>query len=129
MYLYLDAGFDRRTVQQADGSLKEAQSVGGFIQPIYYLTETINFRAAFGTQVALSDDRPAATGSFTGGDYVRHTNEQFELSAWWTPGPLTFAVAWNHTDTVWRRVDPASLATTEQTGTNDKFELITWYTF
>ena len=126
---HLDAGFDRRTVQQADGSLKEAHSVGGFIQPIYYLTETINFRAAFGTQVALNDDRPAATGNFTGGDYVRHTNEQFELSAWWTPGPFTFAVAWNHTDTVWRRVDPTSLAAIEQTGTNDKFELITWYTF
>jgi hypothetical protein len=116
-------------VLQADGSLKEARSVGGFIQPIYYVTETISLRAAYGQQMALDDDRPAATGSFTGGDYVRHTNEQFELSAWWTPGPFTFAVAWNRTDTVWLSVDPNTLVHTEQDGRNDKFELITWFSF
>jgi hypothetical protein len=126
---HLDAGFDRRTVLQADGSLDEAQSIGGFIQPIYYVTEAISLRAAYGQQVALNDDRPAATGSFTGGDFVRHTNEQFEVSAWWTPGPLTFAVSWNRTDTDWRSVNPGTLATTTQHGRNDKFELITWFTF
>jgi hypothetical protein len=126
---FIDAGFDRRTVLQADGSLEEAQSIGGFIQPIYYITESISLRAAYGQQVALDDDRPAATGSFTGGDFVRHTNEQIELSAWWTPGPFTFALAWNRTDTDWRSVDPATLAVTTQHGRNDKVELITWYTF
>jgi len=126
---HLDAGFDRRTVLQADGSLEEAQSIGGFIQPIYYVSETVSLRAAYGQQVALNDDRPAATGSFTGGDFVRHTNQQVELSAWWTPGPFTFAVAWNHTDTVWRSVDPGTLVISEQDGDNDKFELITWYNF
>lgn len=126
---HLDAGFDRRTVLRADGTLDEAQSIGGFIQPIYYVTETLSLRAAYGRQVAIDDDRPAATGSFTGGDFVRHTNEQIELSAWWTPGPLTIAIAWNRTDTVWRSVDPGTLATSEQDGRNDKFELITWYTF
>ena len=126
---HLDASFDRRTVLQADGSLDEAQSIGGFIQPIYWLTETWSLRAAYGQQVALDDDRPAATGSFTGASFVRHTNEQFEVSAWWTPGPFTFALAWNRTDTDWRNVDPASLAVTTQHGRNDKVELITWYTF
>ncbi|HEX3132467.1 MAG TPA: hypothetical protein VHX44_02665, partial [Planctomycetota bacterium] len=126
---HLDAGFDRRTVLQADGSLTEARSVGGFIQPIYYVTETISLRAAYGQQMALDDDRPAATGSFTGGDFVRHRNEQVELSAWWTPGPLTIGLAWNRTDTDWRRVDPATLAITSQQGSNDKVELITWYNF
>ena len=126
---HLDAGFDRRTVLKADGTLEEAQSIGGFIQPIYYVTETISLRVAYGQQVALGDDRPAATGSFTGGDFVRHTNQQFELSAWWMPGPFTFALSWNRTDTVWRRVDPGTLAITEQDGRNDKVELITWFTF
>lgn len=126
---HLDAGFDRRTVLQADGSLDEAQSIGGFIQPIYHVTETLSLRAAYGQQVAIDDDRPAATGAFTGGDFVRHTNEQVELSVWWTPGPLTIAAAWNRTETVWRSVDPTTLAITDQDGRNDKFELITWYTF
>lgn len=126
---HLDAGFDRRTVLQADGSLEEAQSIGGFIQPIYWLTETWSLRAAYGQQVALDDDRPPATGSFTGGDFVRHTNEQVEVSVWWTPGPFTIALAWNRTDTEWRSVDPATLAVTTQHGRNDKIELITWYTF
>lgn len=126
---HLDAGFDRRTVLQADGRLEEARSVGGFLQPIYYLTEVISLRAAYGQQMALDDDRPAATGSFTGGDFVRHRNEQVELSAWWTPGPFTFALAWNRTDTVWRSVDPGTLAITEQKGRNDKVELATWYGF
>jgi hypothetical protein len=125
----LDAGFDRRTVLQVDGSLEEAQSFGGFIQPIYYFTDTFSLRAAYGQQLALDDERPAATGSFTGGDYVRHTNEQYELSAWFTPGPFTFALSYNHTNTVWRSVDPGTLIATEQTGRNDKGELITWFAF
>ena len=107
----------------ADGSLVEAQSIGGFIQPIYYVTDTISLRTIYGRQIALADERPAATGTFTGGDYVRHTNEQFELSAWWTPGPFTFAVSWNRTNTIWRRIDPTTLAITDLDGRNDKFEL------
>jgi hypothetical protein len=125
----IDAGFDRRTVFSATNSLTEATSFGGFVQPIYFMTEVMSLRAAYGKQVALNDERPAATGTFTGGDYVRHTNEQFELSLWWTPGPLTVALAWNRTDTIWRRVDPATLALTDRHGRNDKLELITWYSF
>lgn len=126
---HLDAGFDRRTVLQTDGSLEEARSVGGFINPIYHLTEQWSLRAAYGQQVALDDDRPAATGSFTGGDFVRHANQQVELSVWWTPGPFTFALSWNRTETEWRSVDPATLAVSTQIGENDKIEAITWFTF
>jgi hypothetical protein len=139
--LHLNASFDRRTILDDDGSLKAAQSYGGFINPIFFLTETLSLRWAGGIVLARDSDRPAVTGS--GGtavpgqapegslvtDFVREKNRQSEVSVWWTPGPFTFALAWNHTSTDFRRVNATTFASESQRGDNDKFELITFFSF
>ncbi len=72
--------------------------------------------------------RPAGvTGSFDQG-FFRERNLQSELSLWWTPGPFTFALAWNHTRTYYRSVDLA-LVRESRAGENDKIEFIAWFSF
>jgi hypothetical protein len=136
--LHLNAGFDRRTILDDDGSLKAAQSYGGFVNPIFYLTDTVSLRWAGGIQLALDSDRPAVSGAGTNGSllgtsaagptFFRDKNRQSEVSVWWTPGPFTFALAWNHTTTDFKRV-PVGGASESHRGDNDKFELITWFSF
>ncbi len=129
--LHLNAGFDRRTILD-DGSLKAAQSYGGFVNPIFYLADTVSLRWAGGIQLALDSDRPAVTGAGNNGSLVdkffRDKNRQSEVSVWWTPGPFTFALAWNHTTTDFKKV-PVSGASESHRGENDKIELITFFSF
>lgn len=124
---HLNAEFDRRLIRDEDGSLEEAQSVGGFINPIFYITDTLSLRWAGGAQFALDDDRPVLTGSLIRG-FFRESNMQSELSVWWTPGPFTFALAWNFTDTDFRRVSTTG-AITDEDNDNHKIEFISWFSF
>lgn len=129
---HLNAEFDRRTIIDDDGSLKTAQSYGGFINPIFFLTDTISLRWAGGIQLALDNDRPPVTGAAASGSLVgqffRDKNRQSEFSVWWTPGPFTFALAWNHTATDFKQVLVTG-ASESHKGDNDKIELITFFSF
>lgn len=126
--LHLDASFDRRTILDSDGDLDEAESVGGFVATSFFILQDLSVRWAGGGQFALDADRPPVTGAFTSG-YFRTQNLQSEVSIWWTPGPFTFAIAWNHTNTDYRNIDPTTGARDSETNHNDKFEFISWFSF
>ncbi len=68
------------------------------------------------------------TGSLNDG-YFRTRNWNSEFSAWWTPGPFTFAIAWNYIKTNFRTVDFASGATRDLVNDNSKIEAIFWFSF
>ena len=125
---FVDAGFDRRLVLRPDGTLETARSSGGFVNPIFYLGETVSLRWAGGAQYALDPDLPVITGSLNKG-YFRTRNWQSEVSVWWTPGPLTFALAYNYTRTNFRRVDPVTLAGFDLVNDNSKIEALGWFSF
>jgi hypothetical protein len=125
---FLDAAFDRRTVIDEDGSLVAARSSGGFVNPIFYVTDNVSLRWAGGAQYALDADRLPITGSFTKG-YFRTRNWQSEASVWWTPGPFTFAVAYNFTRTNYRKIDPLTFAGSDLVNDNSKVEAIAWFSF
>ncbi len=125
--------FDRRVILDSDGTLKPAQSVGAWINPIFFLTDTLSLRWAGGFQTALDNDRPAITGSFftdalTGQTFFRVNNRQSEVSLWWTPGPFTFAIGWNFTKTDFRR-KPIGGGSESRTNENNKVEFISWWSF
>ncbi|MBI3076937.1 MAG: hypothetical protein HYY85_08150 [Deltaproteobacteria bacterium] len=44
------------------------------------------------------------------------------------PGPFTFGVAWNHTFTHFKRVNPLGGSESRE-NENDKIELIGWFSF
>ena len=125
---FLDAGFDRRVVLAEDGSLETARSAGGFVNPIFYITDTVNIRWAGGAQYALDPDLVPITGTFTKG-YFRTRNWQSEASAWWTPGPFTFAIAYNFTKTNYRTIDPVTGLSLDLVNDNAKVEAIAWFSF
>lgn len=125
---YLDAAFDRRVVLGNDGGLDVARSAGGFVNPMFHVTDHIDIRWAGGVQWALDPSRPVVTGTLTN-DFFRTRNWQSEISAWWTPGPFTFAVAYNFTKTNYRRIDFLSGAGTDLVNDNGKFEAICWFSF
>jgi hypothetical protein len=125
---YLDAGFDRRVVLASDGTLEPARSAGGFVNPMFFLTESISVRWAGGAQYALDPSLPVVTGSLTNG-YFRTRNWNSEVSAWWTPGPFTFAFAYNFIKTNFRTVDFVTGASTDLVNSNTKFEAICWFSF
>ncbi len=125
---YLDAGFDRRVVLSPDGSLEPSHSSGGFVNPIFYFTDNVSLRWAGGAQYALDPNLTPVTGSFSNG-YFRTRNWQSEASVWWTPGPFTFAVAYNFTRTNYRRIDPLTLASFDLVNHNAKLEGIAWFSF
>lgn len=124
---HLDASFDRRVIIDDDGSLVPAESAGGFVNPIFYLTETLSLRLAAGTQFALDSDRPVVTGALTN-NFFRVNNRQAELSLWWTPGPFTFALAYNHTATTYRQVFTSGGSESRE-NENNKIEFISWFSF
>lgn len=124
---HLNAEFDRSVIRDSDGSLTEAQSVGGFINPIFWITDTVSIRWAFGAQFGLDSDRPVVVGSLIN-DFHRVNNRQSEVSIWWTPGPFTFALAYNHTATNFRRVFPAGGSESRE-NENNKIEFITFFSF
>jgi hypothetical protein len=125
---FLDAAFDRRTVIDEDGELVAARSSGGFVNPIFYVTDNVSLRWAGGAQYALDADRLPITGSFTKGNF-RTRNWQSEASLWWTPGPFTFAVAYNFTRTNYRKIDPVTLFSSDLVNENAKIEAIAWFSF
>ncbi|MBK6427002.1 MAG: hypothetical protein IPF82_12630 [Blastocatellia bacterium] len=125
---YLDAGFDRRVVHRADGTLEPARSAGGFVNPMFFLTDTVSIRWAGGAQYALDPSLPVVTGSLTN-NYFRTRNWNSEISAWWTPGPFTFAIAYNFIKTNFRTVDFMTGASTDLVNSNTKFEAICWFSF
>ena len=124
---HLDAGFDRRIIIDDDGKLISAQSVGGFINPQFYLTDTISIRWAGGAQYALDNDRPVVAGALTN-NFFRVNNKQSEVSIWWTPGPFTFAIAYNHTNTDFRSVNLVRGSESRE-NENNKIEFIGWFSF
>ena len=48
------------------------------------------------------------------------------LRLWWTPGPFTFALSYNHTVTVYRQIFAAGALETRDNG-NNKIEFIIWF--
>jgi hypothetical protein len=125
---FLDAGFDRRVVLGPGGELEPARSAGGFVNPIFYVTDTLSLRWAGGAQYARDPNLLPITGSFSKG-YFRTRNWQSEASVWWTPGPLTFAFAYNFTRTNYRKIDPLTLAGSDLVNDNAKVEAIAWFSF
>lgn len=125
---YLDAGFDRRVVLSADGTPEPAGTAGGFVNPIFYLSDSVSLRWAGGAQYALDAARPVVTGSLNQG-YFRTRNWNSEFSAWWTPGPFTFAIGYNYIRTNFRAVDPVTGASTDLANDNAKIEAIFWLSF
>ena len=127
---HLDAGFDRRTVLSSSGTrAKEARTLGGFSYVALWLLEDVSLRYGLGAQYALDSDRVPLTGTFYGGDFVRRRSWQSEVSIWWTPGPLSIALSWNHTETLYRSVDPATGTTLQDLGQNERIEFIFWFSF
>jgi hypothetical protein len=125
---FIDAAFDRRVVLRSDGTLEAAHSSGGFVNPVFYLTDSVSLRWAGGAQYALDPDLAVVTGSLTKG-YFRTRNWQSEASVWWTPGPFSFAIAYNYTRTNYRSVDPLTLASFDLVNDNGKIEAIGWFSF
>ena len=128
-----DSDFDRRVILDKDGTLTSAQSVGAWVNPIFFFTDTLSLRWAGGFQTALDDDRPVATGSLitdsAGTNFFRVNNRQSEISLWWTPGPFTFALGWNFTKTDFRNVNATGTGSTSRHNENNKFEFISWWSF
>ncbi|TMB90418.1 MAG: hypothetical protein E6J45_08940 [Chloroflexi bacterium] len=126
--------FDRRVILAGDGSLVPAQSLGGWINPQFFLTDTLSLRWAGGAQFALDADRPAVTGSLitdpsgSGKTFFRVNNFQSEVSLWWTPGPFTFALGYNFTRTLFKSVDFAG-GSESRRNDNNKIEFISWWSF
>jgi hypothetical protein len=119
--------FDRQVIVGPGGNLEPAESYGAFANPIFYLTDDVNLRYAFGFQSAIATDRPVVIGDLTDG-FFRTRNDQQEVSIWWTPGPFTFGLAYNYTTTHFRS-NPGAGATQRLANLNDKVELITWFSF
>ncbi len=126
--------FDRRVIVDRDGDLVPAQSIGGWINPQFFLTDTLSLRWAAGTQWALESDRPAITGTLiadpsgSGRTFFRVNNFQSEASVWWTPGPFTFALGYNFTNTNFKSVGVTG-GSESRHNENNKVELITWWSF
>ena len=124
---FLSSSYDSRLFTQGT-TLDQAGSVGGFINPIYFITDKVSVRWAGGSMFALDAGHAGKTvvaGNPTSG-FVRDQNLQSELSLWWTPGPWTFGVAWNYTNTLYTSVDGTEGS---RRGQNQKIEAITWYNF
>jgi len=128
-----NSDFDRRVIVDTDGTLKSAQSVGAWVNPMFFFTDTLSLRWAGGFQTALNDDRPVVTGSLitdsAGTNFFRVNNRQSEISLWWTPGPFTFAFGWNFTKTYFRNVNTTGTGSTSRHNENNKFEFISWWSF
>jgi hypothetical protein len=133
--LHLNSEFGPRIILDDDGRLTAAQSAGGWINPIFFITDTLSIRWAGGIQHFLDDDRPVLSGAPAGGGissntaFFRTQNRQSELSLWWTPGPFTFAIAWNHTFTRFKHVNLTAPGSESRENENNKIEFISWFSF
>ena len=126
--------FDRRVILNRSGHLVPAQSMGGWINPQFFFTDTLSLRWAGGTQWALDSHRPAVDGTLipdpsgSGKTFFRVNNFQSEASLWWTPGPFTFALAYNFTTTRFRSVNLTGGSESRENA-NNKIEFISWFSF
>src|SRR6266480_6244955 len=127
--------FDRRVILDGGGHLVPAQSLGGWINPQVYLTDTLSLRWAGGEQFALNSDRPAITGTLLDDPagaalpkFFRVNNFQSEVSLWWTPGPFTFALGYNFTSTNFKSVNRSG-GSESRHNENNKVEFISWWSF
>ena len=100
---------------------------GAFVNPVFYLTDDLNLRYAWGFQRARATNQPVAVGDLNN-NFFRTRNDQQEISLWWTPGPFTFGLAYNYTTTHFR-INPATGSNQRLANLNDKVELITWFSF
>lgn len=124
---FLSSSYDSRLFLEGT-SLDQAGSVGGFINPMYFITDDLSLRWAGGAMFTLDATDPTkaiVAGNPTSG-FVRNQNYQSEISVWWTPGPWTFGIAWNYTKTLYVSAD---LTKERRTGQNQKIEAITWLNF
>jgi hypothetical protein len=119
--------YDRQVVVAPGGDLVPAESYGAFVNPIFYLTDDVNLRYAWGFQRGVATNRPVVVGDLDDG-FFRTRNDQQEVSLWWTPGPFTFGIAYNYTTTHFRS-NPATGSTQRLANLNNKVELITWFSF
>jgi len=82
----------------------------------------------------LESKRPVVTGSLiadpsgSGRQFFRVNNFQSEVSLWWTPGPFTFALAYNFTTTRFRSVNLTGGSQSRE-NENNKIEFISWFSF
>src|SRR5438552_3707930 len=127
--------FDRRVILDGGGHLVPAQSLGGWINPQFYLTDTLSLRWAGGEQFALQSNRPAITGALLADPapgstltFFRVNNFQSEVSLWWTPGPFTFALGYNFTSTNFKSVNRSG-GSESRHNENNKVEFISWWSF
>jgi len=127
--------FDRRVILDGGGHLVPAQSLGGWINPQFFLTDTLSLRWAGGEQWALDSDRPAITGTLLDDPagaalpkFFRVNNFQSEVSLWWTPGPFTFALGYNFTSTNFKSVNRSG-GSESRHNENNKVEFISWWSF
>jgi hypothetical protein len=122
-----NSDYDRQVIVGPGGSLVPAQSYGAFVNPIFYFTDNLNLRYAWGFQRARDTDQPVAVGSLNN-NFFRTRNDQQEVSLWWTPGPFTLGVAYNYTTTHFR-INPATGGNERLANLNNKVEVITWFSF
>ena len=122
-----DSEYDRQVIVSPSGKLVPAESYGAFANPIFYLTNDVNLRYAWGFQRGIATDRPVVVGDLDNG-FFRTRNDQQEVSLWWTPGPFTFGLAYNYTTTHFRS-NPDAGSTQRLANLNNKVELITWFSF
>src|SRR5437870_10488540 len=127
--------FDRRVILDGGGHLVPAQSLGGWINPQFFLTDTLSLRWAGGEQWALESSRPAITGTLLADpapgstlSFFRVNNFQSEVSLWWTPGPFTFALGYNFTSTNFKSVNRSG-GSESRHNENNKVEFISWWSF
>ncbi len=124
---HLSSSFDSRVFVEGT-DLELTESVGGFINPMFFITDTLSLRWAGGAMFSLDagDSGKAIVASAPSSGFVREENYQSEVSLWWTPGPWTFAVGWNYTNTLYVSTDPVK---DSRRGHNNKIEAITWLNF
>ena len=63
-----------------------------------------------------------------GRKFFRVNNFQSEWSLWWTPGPFTFALGYNFTNTNFKSVNLGG-GSESRHNENNKVEFISWWSF
>jgi hypothetical protein len=124
---FLSSSFDSRVFLEGT-TLDQAGSVGGFINPMYFITDNLSLRWAGGAMFTFdaADSKKAVVAGNPTDGFVRDQNYQSEVSLWWTPGPWTLGIAWNYTNTLYVSSD---LTKETRRGENNKIEAISWLNF
>lgn len=124
----LNSSFGTRVFLK-DTTLDETRAVGGFVNPMFFITDNLSLRWAGGAMFSL-DTGDDGTRIVAGDTFPRKENYQSEVSLWWTPGPWTFAIGYNYTNTRFVQfTGPALSVKDSRRGQNHKIEAITWFSF